>query len=112
MVVAQLWPVSVTTLQIPLKIQLNTMLFAKTLVRKDVASTASNFTSSTQNPEDTPVGGNTSPGSEEPTGKGVDTAASEGEFSSKAQVHTLMTTDADRVSIFHVYLYPWVLPAS
>ncbi|KAJ7610419.1 multidrug resistance-associated ABC transporter [Roridomyces roridus] len=71
---AQLWSLSTTTLQARVRTQLNTVLFAKTLVRKDVAS----------------------------TGEGGDSSA---EFSSKAQVMTLMTTDVDRVSKFSRYLF-------
>ncbi|KAF8595168.1 hypothetical protein BDV93DRAFT_564656 [Ceratobasidium sp. AG-I] len=106
LVAAQLWSVSVTRLQIPLKIQLNTMLFAKTLVRKDIASTASTSASKVQTRAATPVDGNASSDSQETVGKGTDTPASEDEFSSKAQVHTLMTTDVDRVSGFHIHFYP------
>ncbi|KAG8779852.1 hypothetical protein FRC12_023788 [Ceratobasidium sp. 428] len=96
-VAAQLWSLSVVKLQIPLKIQLNTMLFAKTLVRKDVVSAGSS-----QIRAATPTEGN----ADEPPTKGKDTPA--GEFSSKAQVHTLMTTDVDRVSQFHIHFYPLV----
>ncbi|KAJ7641019.1 multidrug resistance-associated ABC transporter [Roridomyces roridus] len=64
---AQLWSLSSATLQSRLRTQLNTILFAKTLVRKDIASTAA------------------APGES-------------GEFSSKAQIMTLMTTDVDRVA--------------
>ncbi|EJC98304.1 multidrug resistance-associated ABC transporter [Fomitiporia mediterranea MF3/22] len=74
LVTGQLWSISTTSLQVSMKIQLNTILYGKTLVRKDVASTAA-------------------------TKKG-DKEEEEGEFSSKAQVMTLMTTDVDRVSEF------------
>ncbi|KAG8740134.1 hypothetical protein FRC10_004719 [Ceratobasidium sp. 414] len=92
----QLWSVSVIKLQIPLKIQLNTMLFAKTLVRKDVVSAGSSQTRGA-----TPTEGN----ADQPPHKENDTPE---EFSSKAQVHTLMTTDVDRVSQFHIYFYPLI----
>ena len=75
-----------------MRVQLNSILFAKTLVRKDVAST----------------GGTSSADSE------VDASAQDGqngdkeEFSSKAQVMNLMTTDADRVSRFSSHLYALV----
>ena len=36
----QLWSLSTTSLQVSMKVQLNTLLYAKTLVRKDIASTA------------------------------------------------------------------------
>ncbi|KAG8706829.1 hypothetical protein FRC08_000842 [Ceratobasidium sp. 394] len=96
-VAGQLWSVSTLRLQIPLKIQLNTMLFLKTLIRKDVVSAGSPQTRAT-----TPTERNAdqSPGKEK--------VIPEEEFSSKAQVHTLMTTDVDRVSQFHLYVYPLV----
>ena len=34
----QLWGITTTTLQVRIKLQLNTILFQKTLVRKDIAS--------------------------------------------------------------------------
>ena len=84
------------------------MLFAKTLVRKDIASTGSSSASNAQTRGATPVDGGASSDSQQPTSKGTDKPASEDEFSSKAQVHTLMTTDVDRVSGPHIYLYPQV----
>lgn len=35
-----MWSVSTTTLQVRLRVQLNTILFAKTLIRKDIASSS------------------------------------------------------------------------
>ena len=43
MLTGQLWGVATTTLQIALKVQLNTTLFAKTLLRKDVATSSSSL---------------------------------------------------------------------
>ncbi|KAH6918109.1 ATP-binding cassette transporter [Coprinopsis sp. MPI-PUGE-AT-0042] len=63
------------TIQIRLRNQLNAVIFAKTLVRKDMASTA------------------------ESDSQG-DKASLKEEFSSKTQVMNLMTTDTDRVSSF------------
>ncbi|KAF8205439.1 multidrug resistance-associated ABC transporter [Mycena galopus ATCC 62051] len=90
----QLWSLSTTTLQVRFRNQLNTILFAKTLIRKDVASSAPPPTSS----KDT-----------------ADAAATETEkkddeddFSSKAQIMTLMTTDVDRVSEFAWHLFTLV----
>ena len=82
LVTGQLWSLSTTSLQVSIKVQLNTILFAKTLVRKDIASSAASNADKQgeENAKD---------------GKG-DTE--EGEFSSKAQIMTLMTTDVDRVS--------------
>ncbi|PPR02009.1 hypothetical protein CVT24_011132 [Panaeolus cyanescens] len=91
-VTGQLWSLATTLIQVRLKIQLNSTLFAKTLVRKDVASSAP---AQTAKPTD---GENESESSD---GKKDD----EDDFSSKAQVMTLMTTDVDRVSEFawHVF---------
>lgn len=83
---------STTTIQVRLKIQLNSILFAKTLVRKDVASSAP------------PPSSNTiKPAAESDDSK--DDTSDEDDFSSKAQIMTLMTTDVDRVSDFawHVF---------
>lgn len=105
-----------------MKIQLNTVLFAKTLVRKDVASSAATPTDSSTDGKDTSstsskkteptvdagkVSTSTTDGAasvttEASTGNGSNSAenAEEAEFSSKAQIMTLMTTDVDRVSEF------------
>jgi hypothetical protein len=64
-----------TKIQIRLQNQLNAVIFAKTLVRKDMASTAESDT------------------------KG-DESSQQGEFSSKTQVMNLMTIDTNRVSSF------------
>ncbi|KLO19365.1 multidrug resistance-associated ABC transporter [Schizopora paradoxa] len=85
---AQLWSISTTTMQSRLKVELNTMLFAKTLVRKDVAS--STASSSTDDKKDD--ANKAAPDSEK--------KEDEDEFSSKAQIMTLMTTDVDRISDF------------
>ena len=73
--------------------QLNSILFAKTLVRKDLASTGSN--SSTED------GG-------APVPEGNPEKKDEDDFSSKAQIMTLMTTDVDRVSDFSWHLFSLV----
>ena len=83
-VTEQLWSMATTTVQVRLIIQLNSVLFAKTLVRKDVASSAP-------------------PPSSSKDGENADTEISEEDednFSSKAQIMTLMTTDVNRVSNF------------
>lgn len=72
--------------------QLNSILFAKTLVRKDLASTGSNNLTGDNEHGPTPEGG---------PDKGDD-------FSSKAQIMTLMTTDIDRVSDFSWHLFTLV----
>ncbi|KAF5314753.1 hypothetical protein D9611_007066 [Ephemerocybe angulata] len=94
LITAQLWSLATTTIQVVLKVQLNTLLFSKTLVRKDIASTAAK-----------PADGS--------AGKGDATAKSteggdEDEFSSKAQIMTLMTTDVDRVSDFAWHIFSLV----
>ncbi|KAJ6595567.1 multidrug resistance-associated ABC transporter [Mycena vulgaris] len=93
----QLWSLSTTTLQVRIRNQLNTILFAKTLVRKDVASSAPPPTSS-KDKDDSKV----TPASE---GEKKD---DEDDFSSKAQIMTLMTTDVDRVSEFAWHLFTLV----
>ncbi|KAF8507555.1 multidrug resistance-associated ABC transporter [Gautieria morchelliformis] len=80
-----LWSISTTTLQVRMRVQLNSILFAKTLVRKDVASSSaqSEITSQPEMAKD----------------------REEDEFSSKAQIMTLMTTDVDRVSEFAWHIF-------
>ncbi len=87
-VTGQLWSLATTSIQVCLRVQLNSILFAKTLVRKDIASSAA--------PQQ--GDGAKDKANQEETAKKDD----EGDFSSKAQVMTLMTTDVDRVSEF-----PW-----
>lgn len=100
MITGQLWSLSTTTLQLRLKIQLNTTLFAKTLIRKDVASSNSKA-SNAPSRASTPVGNE--PGASSSDTKGDD--STEDDFSSKAQVHTLMTTDVDRVAEFSWHFF-------
>ncbi|QRV91405.1 multidrug resistance-associated ABC transporter [Ceratobasidium sp. AG-Ba] len=85
-------------LQLRLKIQLNTTLFAKTLIRKDVASSGGS-TSEAPSRASTPVGNESETKDAEPV---------EDDFSSKAQIHTLMTTDVDRVSEFSWHFFSLV----
>lgn len=95
-VTGQLWSLSTTTLQVRLRIQLNSILFAKTLVRKDVASsTGSAPGTDAAAPTPTPEG----------DGKKAEKKDDEDSFSSKAQIMTLMTTDVDRVSEFAWHLF-------
>ena len=81
---------STTTIQVRLRIQLNSILFAKTLVRKDVASSAPPPSTNKDISKLTLDNGQTN----RETADNKD----EDEFSSKAQIMTLMTTDVDRVS--------------
>ncbi|KAJ7640732.1 multidrug resistance-associated ABC transporter [Mycena polygramma] len=89
----QLWSLSTTTLQVRIRNQLNTVLFAKTLVRKDVASSAP------------PPASNKDKNNAKPSEEKKD---DEDDFSSKAQIMTLMTTDVDRVSEFAWHLFTLV----
>lgn len=91
----QLWSFSTTTLQVRLRIQLNSTLFQKTLVRKDVASSSGAAPGST--PENT--------ASPAPETVDKDKKNGENEFSSKAQIMTLMTTDVDRVAEFAWHIF-------
>jgi len=90
----QLWSVSTTTLQASMRAQLNSLLFAKTLIRKDVASSSGSKSAAPS--EDGSVTGDSKKDEDEE------------EFSSKQQVMTLMTTDVDRVSQMGWYLFPLV----
>ena len=90
-VTGQLWSLSTTSVQVRFKIQLNSVLFAKTLVRKDVASSA-------PPPPSSKVSENGNAGSETPE-------KDEDNFASKAQIMTLMTTDVDRVSDFAWHIF-------
>lgn len=70
--------------------QLNSILFAKTLVRKDLASTGSTL----------PTGDK-----DGPVPEGDAEKKDEDDFSSKTQIMTLMTTDVDRVSDFSWHFF-------
>jgi hypothetical protein len=80
-----------------MRVQLNSILFAKTLVRKDVASSSSPSENKTKDKNDTDVASENSEKRDE-----------EGDFSSKAQIMTLMTTDVDRVSEFAWHMFTLV----
>ena len=102
----QLWSLATCSVQVRLRIQLNSILFAKTLVRKDVASSAAPKSES----EDSNGKAKVVP-TQETFGSQPDIAqkdGDEGEFSSKAQIMTLMTTDVDRVSEFAWHMYTLV----
>jgi hypothetical protein len=79
-----------------MQIQLNSTLFAKTLVRKDVASSAAAPKKDGEHTKS--ASGDT----------GEDKKKDDNEFSSKAQVMTLMTTDVDRVSEFSWHIFTLV----
>ena len=86
-VTGQLWSISTMTVQLRIRVQLNSILFGKTLVRKDVVSSAP--------PSSSEANGNGKSEAETPKGK-----KDEDTFSSKAQIMILMTTDVDRVCGF------------
>lgn len=85
-VTGQLFSIATTSIQPRFRIQLNSILFAKTLVRKDVASS----------PKRDADAAKAIPGKSQLTPETVGT--DKDEFASKAQIMTLMTTDVDRVS--------------
>ncbi|OAX31449.1 hypothetical protein K503DRAFT_860742, partial [Rhizopogon vinicolor AM-OR11-026] len=91
----QMWHVATSVFRIRLRTQLNTMLFAKTLVRKDVASSSGASTSVEKNDKSKNANGESNKDKEE----------EENEFSSKAQIMTLMTTDVDRIAEFPFHLF-------
>jgi hypothetical protein len=101
-VTGQLWSLSTTTLQVRIRVQLNTILFAKTLVRKDVASASGSSSSASP---DTAEASQAAHASED---AGDKKKLDEEEFSSKAQIMTLMTTDVDRVSEFAWHIFTLV----
>lgn len=91
-----MWSISTTTLQVSIRVQLNSILFAKTLVRKDIASSSSLSENKAKDKSDTDAASESFEKDEE------------GEFSSKAQIMTLMTTDVDRVSEFSWHVFTLV----
>ncbi|KAG2008576.1 ATP-binding cassette transporter [Coprinopsis cinerea AmutBmut pab1-1] len=82
---AQLWFFVTTRIEIPLGIQLNTILFAKTLVRKDVTSGSENAIIGEERENEDIA--EPSPSND-----------SEGNASSKARVMNLMTMDVNSIS--------------
>ncbi len=103
----QLWSLSTTILQVRLRVQLNSILFAKTLVRKDVASSAPPPTTTESGSTTTPAAATTPVTTNDGSTIKKD-AKGEDDFSSKAQIMTLMTTDVDRVSEFSWHIFTLV----
>ncbi|KAI0631359.1 ABC transporter type 1, transmembrane domain-containing protein [Trametes polyzona] len=101
----QMWSLSTTTMQVRLRLQLNSILFAKTLVRKDVAS--STGTAPGADAPAAPANGAAPPAAEATpeADKKSEKKDDEDDFSSKAQIMTLMTTDVDRISEFAWHLF-------
>lgn len=106
-----MWSIATTLVQVRFKIQLNSVLFAKTLVRKDIASSAASKADSNGDSNRKAATGNqtTAPesGNKESQTKNKSTEE-EDDFSSKAQIMTLMTTDVDRVSEFAWHMFALV----
>lgn len=86
-----LWSVSTTQLELRIKVQLNTLLFAKTLVRKDLASSSSGKISADVGEK-----------AVEPSAHDAD---DDEDVTSKSQVMTLMTVDVDRISEFAMHFF-------
>ncbi|KAG7095389.1 hypothetical protein E1B28_006144 [Marasmius oreades] len=84
---AQLWSISTTVIQTRFRIQLNSILYAKTLVRKDAISSSASVQKENETAEE---------------------KQDEDDFSTKAQIMTLMTTDTDRVSEFAWHFFTLV----
>ena len=80
-----------------MRVQLNSILFAKTLVRKDVASSSGLSENKAKDKNDSDAASENSEKKDE-----------EGDVSSKAQIMTLMTTDVDRVSEFAWHMFTLV----
>ncbi|KZT35927.1 hypothetical protein SISSUDRAFT_1064088 [Sistotremastrum suecicum HHB10207 ss-3] len=123
LVTGQLWSLSTTTIQVRLRIQLNTILFAKTLVRKSSASTSSSDSSDPSTSKTAASSTTAIVASAEATGEAEDAAGKDdkskdemiggkekedADFSSKAQIMTLMTIDVDRVSEFAWHFFTLV----
>src|SRR6266436_4069401 len=89
--------ISTTTLQVSMRVQMNSILFAKTLVRKDVASSSGPSENIAKDKNDSDSASESSEKKDEG-----------GDFSSKAQIMTLMTTDVDRVSEFSWHMFTLV----
>jgi hypothetical protein len=92
-----MWSISTTTLQVSMRVQLNSILFAKTLVRKDIASSSSLSENKAKDKSDTDT-----------ESESFEKKDEQAEFSSKAQIMTLMTTDVDRVSEFSWHIFTLV----
>ncbi|KAJ7110239.1 multidrug resistance-associated ABC transporter [Mycena crocata] len=106
-VTGQVWSLSTATMQARIRMQLNTILFAKTLVRKDIASSAASSAAATSSSDATAIS-DTDATTSSDTAVPSDASApapEENEFSSKAQIMTLMTTDVDRVGRFTQQLF-------
>ena len=108
-------------MQISLRVQLNTTLFAKTLLRKDIASSSpksedvvseARTTFNAQAPPlrasegDFAEGDNADDSEDE--SPNAEVKKGEDDFSNKSQIMTLMTTDVDRVADFSWHAFALV----
>ncbi|KAL1737962.1 ABC transporter type 1, transmembrane domain-containing protein, partial [Schizophyllum fasciatum] len=92
LLMGQLWSISIATIQVRIEEQMNSVLYAKTLVRKDVAGGGG------AEKKDKDVKDDDEDDDDDDDSENAD-------FTSRAQVLTLMTTDVERVSDFAWYLY-------
>lgn len=95
-IAGHMWSIARIHVRVPIKVQLNMMLFAKTLLRKLLSS----LTPSTYS----------APNDNNAFSESPDEKKDEKQEGRKAQVMTLMTTDADRVSAFSWYLFTSYVP--
>ncbi|KAH8810334.1 multidrug resistance-associated ABC transporter [Flagelloscypha sp. PMI_526] len=93
LVTGQLWSISTAVVAVRIKTQLNSILFKKTLTRKDVAGISTNDSDK----ESDNGSANEAQSAEDDE--------DESNFSTKGQIFTLFTTDADRVSDFAWHLF-------
>lgn len=100
-VTGQLWSLATTTIELRLKLQLNSTLFAKTLVRKDLASSTTSAPSDKKLSEIGAEAGNTTGATE---AKEMETPP-EDDFQTKNSVFSLMTIDVDRVAEFAFHMF-------
>ncbi|GMK55034.1 hypothetical protein CspeluHIS016_0200900 [Cutaneotrichosporon spelunceum] len=91
-----IWSISSVNLQVRFRLQLNTILFSKTLRKKDIAALGDDSGKSTNEGESNKKDKKTKGGKSDDDDEGV---------SSKSQIMTLFTVDVDRVGefVFHVF---------
>jgi hypothetical protein len=116
LVLGVLWSISSTHLQSRIKVQLCTLLFSKTLVKKDMASApaaaavAADELRPATHGEDAPGTGNEGQDREGAIEerKAENKESEEEDVSSKAQVMTLFQVDCDRISEFTFHAFSLV----
>lgn len=90
--------IGTTTLQSGIRLQLNGLLFAKTLAKKDIAAAAEMSKKMAEKDKDGKL--NDSSKSDKKEGENEEEAEDEEGVSSKSQIMTLFTVDVDRVTDF------------